>query len=122
MPGKAKKGFQKGNKLAKGQGRPVLPPDIVAVRLWNREELERMINAYMNTSVGILKSYQEDAALPSKDLMVISMLIEAADGDINRAEFLLERSIGRVAQDLNLHASPHSVIMKLLEEGGSDGN
>lgn len=81
------------------KGRPRLPVDIKGARELNRLELERMLNAYAFKSLAQIKQATKDSSLPIFEGIIAQILLKAHQGgDIWRADFVLNRLIGRVRE------------------------
>lgn len=100
--------------LAGQKSSRALPADLKDARLQNAAVFESTIYKYMNSPLEILKEILKDPATPSRDLVVIRILVLAIEkGDHARLNFLLERTIGKVADRVELKAA---VLSKTLHE------
>ena len=82
-----------------GKGRPALPPDIKASRQLNQLELERALNRCAFATVPELKKLSKSKSEFALDAMMAKIVLLAVErGDQWRAEFILNRMIGRVRE------------------------
>jgi hypothetical protein len=109
--------WKKGDPRAAAAGRKssrALPEDLRSARLINATLFEDTIYKYMGLSVSELELLLKDKSIPARDMVVVRILALALqNGDIARLNFLLERTIGKVADKLDLRAA---VIVKPLHE------
>jgi hypothetical protein len=113
--------FQKGNKAAKGKGRPPAPPELKQARTLTRLEAERLLNLYIHMT-------QEELAVAAKakgttqlELLIIAVLRKGINyGDQQRLAFLLDRLVGKVREpvevDVNLRAMSREEVIELGRE------
>lgn len=108
--------------LAGKKSSRALPPDLKEARLQNAAVFESTIYKYMNSPLEILKEILKDPATPSRDLVVIRILVLAIEkGDHARLNFLLERTIGKVADKFEVTAKrTHEAIVEALEVAKKD--
>jgi len=79
-----------------------VPEDLREARKRNATEIEAVIYKYSNMGLVGLKNAFGDPKTPAKDLVVIKILIKAIEqGDPARLEFLLNRTIGKVADKID---------------------
>lgn len=113
-----------GKNFVKGQsgnpdGRPTLPPEVKAARQMNGPMFELLINKYMGLPVDQLQVIAKDQSTPAIDLVVIKLLVMSIQhGDINRLKLLLEYTIGKVPDKLNVNAevTNKTLYQQVLEE------
>ena len=102
------KGLKTGGKnFVKGQpggpGRTALPPDLKEARALRTIEFEQIIYKYLDCSLDQLQERIKDKSTPAKELIVIKMLeLGLKNGDLPRVNFLLERTIGRVPDKIEV--------------------
>ena len=93
------KDFKKGNP-GRPKGIKTVSPEVKEI---NRKEVEILITSYFKMSLVELGEIAKDKTTPSKDLMVIKIITEAIkSGDQSRFNFLLERTIGKVKDSLDI--------------------
>jgi hypothetical protein len=115
---KPSNGFNKDRKRASLAGKKsstALPPDLKKARMENAKEIEAIMYKYMNASPDELKRIFDDKATPTKDMIVISILIEAIkNADDKRFEFILNRTIGKVVEkiDHTVEAKPSVMVRR----------
>jgi len=98
--------FQPGN--PGGPGRPKMPEDVLEAKRLSKAELERVFNKYIHLSKAELRSLidknnEEGDKLTVIEAVVASILAHAmAKGDQIRLNFILERLVGKVPNQINL--------------------
>ncbi len=84
-------------------GKAKLPEDIKEARSLNQIELERIINKYLYMDKDEVKASIQAPGTPMMELMVASIVAQAAQkGDHTRLEFVLQRMIGKVKDQIVL--------------------
>lgn len=84
-------------------GRPKLPDDIKEARKLNQHELERIINKYLAMSRDQVKESISSPTTPMMELMVASIVAQAAQkGDHQRLDFVLNRLVGKVKDQIEV--------------------
>lgn len=77
-------------------GRPRLPADVKAARASNRLLFEQILHKYVHMSGEELNRKLKDTSLPMLEGVVAKILAKAFnEGDFRRAEFILDRLIGK---------------------------
>ncbi len=101
---KRSNGFDKNKARAAAAGKKSsrrLPEDLREARMHNANEFEACIYTYMNMPLAQLESAWLEPGMRSLDKIVIKILIlSIKNGDYQRLNFLLERTIGKVADRL----------------------
>jgi hypothetical protein len=81
------------------RGRPVLPDDLKAVSEISPTKLKLLLSHYLSISITDLKEIAEDPQLSGIEALLIGVIIKAiVNGDSLRADFLLNRLVGRVKE------------------------
>lgn len=112
MPG-AGKPFKKGNKAAEGKGRPQVPPELKAARKLTRPQVELVFTKYLHATPA-----EVDAVLASPDTPFIDRIVLAIaqraldDGDQAALNFMLDRTIGKVKDHLEVTTSTPFIIRR----------
>lgn len=118
--------FVKGDPRASAAGKKssrALPPELKDARLENANKVESILYKYMGANVESLQLAMKDPATPSIELIVIKIITEAIrTGDNQRLEFLLQRTIGKITDKLDIRAavattSLHQQIIDEIENG-----
>lgn len=84
-------------------GRPKVPADILEARKMNQAELERIINKYLYMDKDAVREAIQAPGTPMMELMVASIVAQAAQkGDHQRLDFVLNRFVGKVKDQLEV--------------------
>lgn len=92
----------KENQWQKGQsgnpgGKPRLPEELKGINSLSQHEVTKLISKHARLPYQELKEFLLDAANPSLELAIASVLEKGIEkGDFLRISFLLDRAIGRV--------------------------
>lgn len=107
--------FQKGASGNPG-GLKRLPPDVREAKQLTSHEFTRAVNKFFYLKRDEITEKLKDPELTMIDLMVGSMVARAAkDQDVIRAQFLLDRSIGKVRESIDIkHTLDHIPNEKLI--------
>lgn len=118
--------FKPGDPRASAAGRKssrALAPGVKEARLVHSIKFEEIVYKYMNCTAEELQLKARDKTTPAIDLVVIKILSNAiTKGDLPSLNLLLERTIGKVADKLDLRAavatkSLHDQIVEEIEKG-----
>jgi len=109
-----KKLFEKGNKAAVGKGRPSLPPELKAVQALTPTMIAKKISLFWSMTPEELTALQQDKSTSTLDATLIGIALKAmADNDHNRANFLLDRSAGKVKEQVEHSIVQPTIIQRL---------
>ena len=113
--------FTKGDKRASEAGKKShghLPVEVREARNHNAVQFEKSIYNYMNYTFAELKEAFNNKKTCARDLAVINILMKAIkEGDYRCLDFLLDRTIGKVKQALELNGEVEvKNITQLLEQ------
>ena len=128
--------FKKGDGRAAACGRKssrALPPDLKEARVIRTIEFEQIIYKYMDHSPEQIQKILDEhnvigsdgkkiSRLPSKELIVLKLVHMAMEtGDLSRLNFLMDRTIGKVVDNLKIDATVgiqklHDIIIDELEK------
>ncbi len=87
-------------------GRPRIPEDLIGARKVNRAEVERLLNKFLIMGPLELNEFKRDPKATMLELMIHSIVVKAVNsGDQQRLDFLLNRLIGPVKQQLQVELS-----------------
>lgn len=96
---------QSGNK----NGRPKMDPELLAVTKMSHAYITAIINKYSYMNRGDIKRAMEDAETSMIECTIASILVKAMQtGDYMKLNFLLDRAIGKVSEQLEVKSS-HTV-------------
>jgi len=101
--------FQAGN--PGGPGQPKIPEEVKAARKLNRIELERIINKYLYMPGTELRKLLEEATKGQNEMPMIEamiakiMLAGFSEGDQRRLEFILDRLVGKVKDQVEVNGT-----------------
>ncbi len=113
--------FEEGNQFSKGKGRPALPSDLKEARKANAQDVERIINKFLQWSVSDLAEYCKDPHNPVLECLIASIMgVAIRQGDPARLTFLLDR-VGikspvkstDTPDENNIHAQVVGIIHKI---------
>jgi len=116
--------FKKGDikpVLAGMKSRRNLPQDIKDARLMNANEFENIIYKCLSMNKEQLTEIFKNPLTPAKDLVVIKILTKAIEtGDHTRLNFLLERTIGKVVDKIEVQSKVailtlHDALINTIE-------
>jgi hypothetical protein len=94
-------------------GKPATPKDIKEARSMGRIEFERLLNKFIHMDRATLSEYVKRPDATAMELLIASIVSKAiTGGDHLRANFVLDRLIGKVADNLN----SDSTIKIILED------
>ena len=93
-------------------GRPKLPPELKAFKEISSEEVKRLFAKYARASKEELKEALQAENTPCIELVIASGLARAIkDGDYSKLNFILDRTIGKVAEKTSIDL-PEPLIIK----------
>jgi hypothetical protein len=92
-------------------GKVKVPDDIKEARKLNQHELERIVNKYLYMDRDAVKAAISAPGTPMMELMVASIVAQAAQkGDHQRLDFVLNRLIGKVKDQLDVTVAKPFVV------------
>jgi hypothetical protein len=120
---KPKNGFDKDPERARRAGRKsgTATVDIRASRQMAALDFEQIVYKYMRSPIEDLRRIMTDPNTPAIELVVIKLLVLSIQhGDISRINLLLERTIGKVTDKMEVNnnltvKSLHDTIVDQLE-------
>lgn len=125
MP-KRSNGFDKSKARAIAGGKKSsrkVPSGLKEARQVNSNTFESIVYKYMDSSIVELSKILKDPKTPALDMLVIKVLTEGIKkGDQGRLDFLLNRTIGKVADkiqavNINVNKTLHDQLIDELENG-----
>lgn len=106
--------FKKGE-VSNPLGRPKVDPAIREIRNYNKAEIERLFNEFMNVTLSELVAILRDKSRTVIELMVAKVISESIRrGDQVRFNFLLDRMVGKVVDRMD--ASFNSTLEALINQ------
>jgi len=94
-------------------GRPKIPDDIKQAKRLNKLEVERLMNKFMAMTKDEISQSINDPTTPALEIMIGSIIAKAVShGDPVRLNFLLDRLIGKVKDELDVTVIPRPVIIE----------
>lgn len=98
------------------KGRPRLAQDLQAVQLFTKDELKKTISKYLMLTPDELSQLKAEVKfIRALDVIVIQFIISALQGDHYKAEWLMQRSIGRPIDSLDSAEERRSAHTQLIE-------
>ncbi len=122
---KANGTFAEGNKFSRGQ--PRIPADLKEARKANAQDVERIVNTFLEWSVNDLAAYCKDPQNPVLECLIASILgVAIRQGDPVRLSFFLNflgiapkiKTNGDDEGDGNIHAKAVALIHKIEKKEG----
>lgn len=99
-------------------GRPKVPDDIKEMRKLDQLELERMMNQFLNITAEQLTLEIKSGKLTNKEMLIATLISKAiVFGDHHRFDFILNRLIGKVTDNIK-HVYPNVSILECI--GGEE--
>jgi hypothetical protein len=84
-------------------GRVKMPDDIKAAKRLNKIELERLLNRLIWMTKEELLAHLRDKETPGFEVLIGNIVLKGiAGGDHQRAEFLIQRLVGKVQDELKV--------------------
>lgn len=84
------------------------------IRSLNRKEAEEKFSKYLAMDQKELEKCVKDKSLPSMDAMIVKVISEAIKkGDYTRFSFILDRTIGKVTEKLDLSSTDGTMIPQI---------
>lgn len=126
------KDFVKGDPRTKFGGRKKLPEDLKAVKKLSNDMVQRLLAKYCYMTREEIVKVAEDPATSALDLIVCKIIVKAVkDGDQKRLDFLFDRTIGKVLQQMQVdmpkpiiirRRNGEQVVLKTDAEDENDGD
>lgn len=92
-------------------GRPPVPEDVRHARLMNKNDFARLLNQMMKLSIPEITEISASEDAPVSEVMAAQIILAAAaEGDPKRADFILDRWIGKVKDEIEVTAIQPTVI------------
>lgn len=116
--GSKKTQFKKGQGSANPFGRPLLPKELKEAKKLNRAGMELAFNLHISSTQEALEEFVKDKSNKVLDLIIASMLLKAIkEGDHYRLNFLLDRLIGKVKDEVEVIGAKPTIIQLLNNKG-----
>ncbi len=97
-----------------GPGQPPLPPELKATRRLTKGNFELIANKYVWSSEAELEAALKDEATAAiEKLLVTIMLAGIKNGDQGRAEFFLQRLVGKVVDKVEVTLPKPFIVQRL---------
>lgn len=109
--------FQPGHQLSKGKGRPPLPDDLKGVTVLSQDAVRRQLTVFFERPIAELLEIANDPNSSSLHSLIAAVIINARKhGDPTRLDFLLNRCIGKVTDQLKVEQKVETGPPMTLEE------
>jgi hypothetical protein len=110
--------FQKGVS-GNPNGRPKLPPEIKQIQKMSPTFVRAMINKLSRMTKDELAIHLKDPKTPVLEVTLGSIYAKAIkDGDYMRLNFLLDRTIGKVKEEVDISVTPQITYRTAMTEDG----
>jgi regulator of sigma D len=114
--------FVKGQ-VANPKGRTPIPEELKKIRKMNRDRLELVVSKYLNMNLIELNQVVKDPNTTALDHMICQIIIKSmATGDHARFNALMDRVVGKVKDQIELAANPHSELMAIIKSRSSQND
>jgi hypothetical protein len=92
------------------------PRGLMEMRKMKKAEFEATVYKYSDCTIDELNKHLEEKKLPYTDMQVISLMLKGFEnGDTQRIGFLLDRTVGKVKDEIEVTALTHKSIVAELE-------
>lgn len=100
--------WKKGDPSPNPAGRSKMPTDVKELKQLNRAEIEKRMNEFLTYTPQQLQLKKNDPETTMLELFIISILTHGTNkGDQMRLNFLLDRLIGKVKDEVQLQVNPY---------------
>lgn len=104
--------FTKGHRFSVGKGRPKISPELHLVKEISREDVRLRISKFLGMTREEVKRVLEDPTSSSHDLLIATIVAKAVThGDQNRLEFIYNRIVGRVKEEVEVNLPKPTVVV-----------
>lgn len=104
---------QSGNPTGAGAGRPPHPPEINAGNQLTKASFNATLNKYLHCNAADLELIVTDPKIPVIDMVVCKILLESGNkGDHVRLNFLIERLLGKVKEEVEISLPKPTIIQR----------
>jgi hypothetical protein len=100
--------FEKGHKFAKG--RPRLPDEVKEARKINAKLFHEVLSGYLNNTAKDVNAELKSKPTPNLERIILKILDMATKGNLNAANIILERMIGKVPDNLHMSGRVDSKV------------
>jgi hypothetical protein len=106
--------FEKGNKAAKGPGRPWLDPDVKRMKRFTAIELGQLISTLLYATDAEVQLIISDPSVPTVKKVIAKALANAREhGNWGTLNSILDRLIGKIPDKLHLEGLVPSVLERI---------
>jgi hypothetical protein len=105
------------------KGRPKIPEELKKIRKMNRDRLEIIVSKYLAMNFIDLNQVVKDPNTSALDHMIVQIIIKSiTTGDHARFNAIMDRVVGKVKDQIEHSASPHSELMMIIKSRSSNGD
>lgn len=105
--------FKRGQ-VANPEGRNPLPPELRGLRALKKEEVAIIIGKYTRLTMRKLKEALENPETPCLEKAIAKALqVAVHEGDITKINFILDRTIGKVTEKVEISTPKPYIIQRL---------
>ena len=109
------KNFEKGNTHGKNNK---LPAEIKEAAKFSRKKLQATLKEFMVHTTDELEEVIKDKTQPAVNIIFARLIAKAAKGDLACANAVLDRSVGKVKENIEIDV-PRPMIVENLEGGNT---
>lgn len=82
----------------------------------NKGQVRALLTRFLDCNLKELKDIKSDPESSAMELIVVSIVTNAIkSGDQKRLDFLLDRIVGKVKDELEVSMTPHDRLMTMIE-------
>lgn len=103
------------------KGRPSLPAELHEVRKINKAAIEFIFNKFLYMTGEQIKEYLTSPTVTAVEVLVGSVMVKAIEtGDYLRFEFILNRTIGKVKDVVEVESQSFADLARLAKSGADE--
>jgi len=112
------KNFEKG-KVSNPRGRPPVPDEYKKIQKLNADQVKGMIAKFARMTIAEMEDYLNSGTAPVFEAMIGNIIRKCLeDGDHAKLNFLLDRTIGKVKENVEVSLVPQITYKTTMTEDG----